>query len=192
APKSDTAASSTLQLSPSEASSEGDVHANSPTSSSSNSCFAYELDHDYENVASPCSSTASGPTYVRQPGFRHHAHEVTIPAGGSIAAGAPSSFFSSSPSSSSAANASLFSASLSPANHTPFSPCCLVEPLPMKLRALPQSFWQQPNVAHQVSPATLFPILPPLPNKDTEETLMGESRIIIVPLYGQTETLMGE
>ncbi|KAK2143948.1 hypothetical protein LSH36_798g01061 [Paralvinella palmiformis] len=37
------------------------------------------LDHDYENISSPGnSSTASGPTYVRQPGFSHHAHEVTV------------------------------------------------------------------------------------------------------------------
>ncbi len=37
-------------------------------------------DHDYENVSSPGnSSTASGPTYVRQPGFTHHAHEVSRP-----------------------------------------------------------------------------------------------------------------
>ena len=36
-------------------------------------------DHDYENVSSPGnSSTASGPTYVRQPGFTQHAHEVTV------------------------------------------------------------------------------------------------------------------
>ena len=35
------------------------------------------LDHDYENVSSPgSSSTASGPTYIRQPGFTQHAHEV--------------------------------------------------------------------------------------------------------------------
>ena len=111
APKSDTAGATTLQLSPSEASSDGDPRGNSPVSSSSNSCFAYELDHDYENVASPCSSTASGPTYVRQPGFRHHAHEVTLPAGGTAAGTASSS------SSSSGANASLFSASLSPSGN---------------------------------------------------------------------------
>ncbi len=36
-----------------------------------------DTDHDYENVSSPGnSSTASGPTYVRQPGFTQHAHEV--------------------------------------------------------------------------------------------------------------------
>ena len=38
---------------------------------------AYEHDHDYENVASPSgSSTASGPVYVRPPGFQHHAQEI--------------------------------------------------------------------------------------------------------------------
>lgn len=37
------------------------------------------LDHDYENVSSPGnSSTASGPTYARQPGFTIHAHEITV------------------------------------------------------------------------------------------------------------------
>ncbi|KAK7471430.1 hypothetical protein BaRGS_00035918 [Batillaria attramentaria] len=41
----------------------------------------------------------------------------------------------------------------------------------MKLRALPQSFWQQPNVPQQVSPATNFRVLPPLCNKDTEEDM---------------------
>ena len=36
-------------------------------------------DHDYENVSSPgSSSTASEPSYVRQPGFTHHAHEVLV------------------------------------------------------------------------------------------------------------------
>ena len=31
---------------------------------------------DYENVTSPSSSTASGPTYVRTPAFTQHAHSV--------------------------------------------------------------------------------------------------------------------
>lgn len=40
-------------------------------------CEGYEHDHDYENVASPGgSSTASGPVYVRPPGFQHHAQEI--------------------------------------------------------------------------------------------------------------------
>ena len=40
-------------------------------------CEGYDYDHDYENVASPSgNSTASGPVYVRPPGFKHPAHEI--------------------------------------------------------------------------------------------------------------------
>ena len=47
------------------------------TSSSSVHQESYALDHDYENVASPGgSSTASGPVYIRPPGFKHHAQEI--------------------------------------------------------------------------------------------------------------------
>ena len=49
----------------------------SSVNSSSSVQHAYEHDHDYENVASPSgSSTASGPVYIRPPGFRHHAQEI--------------------------------------------------------------------------------------------------------------------
>lgn len=58
--------------------------ADSPSSPSSHtlspaSSFAYEHDHDYDSVGSPCSSTASGPVYVRPPGFGHHAQEIEAP-----------------------------------------------------------------------------------------------------------------
>nr|CAD7198349.1 unnamed protein product [Timema douglasi] len=36
------------------------------------------------------------------------------------------------------------------------------DPLPMRLRALPQSFWQQPNKPTSLSPGAIFPVLPPL------------------------------
>ena len=39
----------------------------------------------------------------------------------------------------------------------------LTEPLPMKQRALPQSFWQQPNVANPQPPGIIYSTLPPLP-----------------------------
>jgi len=32
----------------------------------------------------------------------------------------------------------------------------------MKLRALPQSFWQQPNHPNSLSPGVVYPVLPPL------------------------------
>ncbi|KAF4519958.1 hypothetical protein B566_EDAN005457 [Ephemera danica] len=93
------------------------------------------------NVSSP-DSTASGPTYApRRPGFEHHAHQPKRTE--TKACGKKSS----------------------PAEKT--SPPSLQpkqkpkrEPLPMKLRALPQSFWQQPNQPTSMSPA--FPVLPPL------------------------------
>lgn len=38
---------------------------------------AYEHDHDYGDAPSPSgSSTASGPIYVRPPGFKYHAQEI--------------------------------------------------------------------------------------------------------------------
>ena len=36
----------------------------------------------------------------------------------------------------------------------------------MRLRALPQSFWQQPNNPTSVSPANAYSILPPLINRE--------------------------
>ena len=54
------------------------VSSPSPTPTPHQQAYdGYEHDHDYENVASPSgSSTASGPIYVRPPGFQHHAHEI--------------------------------------------------------------------------------------------------------------------
>jgi hypothetical protein len=37
----------------------------------------------------------------------------------------------------------------------------------MKLRALPQSFWQQPNHPNSLSPGTVYPVLPPLSSLGT-------------------------
>ena len=35
----------------------------------------------------------------------------------------------------------------------------------MKMRALPQSFWQQPNNANPLSPGAVYSVLPPLPGQ---------------------------
>ena len=39
----------------------------------------------------------------------------------------------------------------------------------MKLRALPQSFWQQPNLANPLSPGAVYSRLPPLPGQAAAE-----------------------
>ena len=38
----------------------------------------------------------------------------------------------------------------------------------MKLRALPQSFWQQPNHANPLAPGSVYSTLPPLPGQETD------------------------
>lgn len=121
----------------------------SPTPNPHQQAFdAYEHDHDYENVASPSgSSTASGPIYVRPPGFQHHAHEIRQetrrkkkkPTGlldrrEGIKSRAP----------------------------TPPKVKARRDPVPMRLRALPQSFWKQPNIPPALSPGNIFSSLPPL------------------------------
>ncbi|KAH9495117.1 hypothetical protein Btru_018210 [Bulinus truncatus] len=130
--------------------------SNSPSAS-----FAYEHDHDYENIASPASSTSSGPIYVRPPGFKHHAQEIIAP-----------SLRNNLKKKKNYATLNTLREGFKKREPTPPKLKPKREPLPMKLRALPQSFWQQPNVAHQVSPSTLFPVLPPLPSRETEDTLM--------------------
>jgi len=44
-----------------------------------------------------------------------------------------------------------------------------VEPVPMRMRALPQSIWQEPNIPHNVSPATVYPVLPPLITREGDD-----------------------
>ncbi|CAD5124800.1 DgyrCDS13063 [Dimorphilus gyrociliatus] len=119
-------------------------------------------DHDYESLGSPNSSTASGPTYVRKPGFEHHAHE----------------FQEKKPITVRRNKLMRFHASQQPAPGLRKQPAppklCKPrhkepKPLPMRLRAFPQSFWQQPNRPSHVSPAVNYPILPPLGTKDSDE-----------------------
>ncbi|PSN38352.1 hypothetical protein C0J52_06937 [Blattella germanica] len=63
------------------------------------------------------------------------------------------------------------------------------EPLPMKLRALPQSFWQQPNQTNCLSPGAVYPILPPLSSlgttKDDVENIAAGMRSTASPEEGQ-------
>ncbi|GLV34315.1 hypothetical protein CBL_00243 [Carabus blaptoides fortunei] len=49
------------------------------------------------------------------------------------------------------------------------------EPLPMKLRALPQSFWQQPNNTPSQSPGTLCPALPLLCKEEVAECITTDT-----------------
>lgn len=124
-------------------------------------CEGYEHDHDYENVASPSgSSTASGPVYVRPPGFKHHAHEIRRKKK------KPSGLLD--------RREGIKSRAPTPPKVRPKR-----EPLPMRLRALPQSFWKQPNNPIAISPGNIFSSLPPL--SSTKDDDVSDIRPITPP-----------
>ncbi|KDR22336.1 hypothetical protein L798_01992 [Zootermopsis nevadensis] len=58
----------------------------------------------------------------------------------------------------------------------------------MKLRALPQSFWQQPNNTNSLSPGAVYPVLPPLSSfgaaKDDVESVAAGVRSTSPPEDG--------
>ncbi|TRY79469.1 hypothetical protein TCAL_08923 [Tigriopus californicus] len=153
---------------------------------------------DYDSVSSPGgSSTASGPIYIRPPGFDHHAHEITCGSekgGGTQRNGSGSSAvgvtrsnsvlsrhaFTSSGGVVVKKKKGLLSADFKGADALgsggvlgkkkiegvailPTRQKSRKEPLPMKQRALPQSFWQQPNNANPQPPGIVCAALPPLP-----------------------------
>ncbi|XP_013416853.1 uncharacterized protein LOC106178273 [Lingula anatina] len=128
------------------------------TTTSSPSTPSPNASSDYENVASPGgSSTASGPIYVRPPGFAHHGQEILkTPA--------------SKPSWRKKRAILAMKEGLKKREPTPPRPKSKKDPLPMRMRALPQSFFQQPNVPHNVSPGAAYPVLPPLMNRDSDVT----------------------
>jgi hypothetical protein len=56
----------------------------------------------------------------------------------------------------------------------------LADPLPMKLRALPHSFWVQPNKPANVSPGSVYPVLPPL-TRDNDTSDRRPEMSIVTP-----------
>ncbi|XP_023227613.1 uncharacterized protein LOC111628119 [Centruroides sculpturatus] len=134
---------------------------------------------DYDDVGSPSgSSTASGPVYVRTPGFENHGHSVRVKPPQSRRGSYESqkdgkeAIQTQGQSSCKKKKNSIISihdmSCLQEKGQTHKSKQ-RKEPLPMKLRALPQSFWQQPNNASNVSPAIVVPMLPPLFKHDTAD-----------------------
>eukprot|EP00090_Calanus_glacialis_P000500 TRINITY_DN10302_c0_g1_i1.p1 TRINITY_DN10302_c0_g1~~TRINITY_DN10302_c0_g1_i1.p1 ORF type:complete len:412 (-),score=97.72 TRINITY_DN10302_c0_g1_i1:1088-2323(-) len=59
------------------------------------------------------------------------------------------------------------------------------EPLPMKMRALPQSFWQQPNNANPLSPGAVYSTLPPLPGQAGPDTELLEHIPALADVAGE-------
>ncbi|XP_002737352.1 uncharacterized protein LOC100370222 [Saccoglossus kowalevskii] len=117
---------------------------------------------------SPCSSTNSGPTYVRTAGFKHHGHTFYKLHRTKQPKHKKKKHMISTESlitTSFKKKRDPLAALGGPIHRTKPKK----EPLPMKLRALPQSFWQQPNAVNTASPANMFKILPPLYKQETGE-----------------------
>ncbi|XP_022085540.1 uncharacterized protein LOC110976517 [Acanthaster planci] len=136
---------------------------------------------DLEDIPpSPCSSTSSGPIYVRPAGFNHHAQEIvqavpfrscrSVKLKKKIKKNALTTdnlpcqqgTFSGFDQNNNTNNNNVRTAAPpSKAKQKPKK-----DPLPMKLRALPQSFWQQPNSVNAVPPGSMYTVLPPVCKTD--------------------------
>ena len=255
--------SSSASSSPSSAhlnSSESELAVSSPSSSPSSLSFKSQkssIDHEYTNsslsAASPTSccsssatndvgidlhddnsSTASEPTYARQPGFEHHAHEVVVmqklphatpkslanvnmnktmlnklkkgETCSSLLSKQQQQLQKNEPKSTNKAKKKLCMMNSDVANLNvginggetvsgseladrqnvqlkPISNRAKREPLPMRLRALPMSFWQQPNQPN-VSPGVMY--LPPLFKNEIESVESNDE------LISEENKLIGE
>nr|XP_054768816.1 uncharacterized protein LOC129276461 [Lytechinus pictus] len=60
-----------------------------------------------------------------------------------------------------------------------------VEPIPMRLRALPQSFWQQPNTVNSASPGSMYSVLPPLCKMEQSNSDLADIRPVTPPSDGE-------
>ncbi|XP_038061427.1 uncharacterized protein LOC119732108 [Patiria miniata] len=156
-----------------------------PSTSLSGSSSEGENSDLEEIPPSPCSSTSSGPIYIRPAGFNHHAQEIQA------------TTFRSSRSvklkkkikkNTVVADNPLYQQGIHvgidrnnncnnnnvrtavPPNKIKQKP--KKDPLPMKLRALPQSFWQQPNTVNTVPPGSMYTVLPPV--SKTDQPVLGD------------------
>ncbi|XP_035696567.1 uncharacterized protein LOC118429997 isoform X1 [Branchiostoma floridae] len=165
--------------------SSGKRGASAPVSSSDEEEIEKEVQEpkeDYENIASPCSSTSSGPVYERQPGFEKHGHEVVVPRRPKIKhkikrkkmanfmLGGDHDFYT-------ASRGRRKDGTMVPTPPSKGKP--KRDTVPMRLRALPQSFWQQPNNMNNNSPGSLYPVLPPVVNKEVSDEDLGQ--VVSVP-----------
>ncbi|XP_078695954.1 uncharacterized protein LOC144924524 isoform X1 [Branchiostoma floridae x Branchiostoma belcheri] len=164
--------------------SSGKRGAPAPVSSSDEEEIEKEVQEkeEYENIASPCSSTSSGPVYERQPGFEKHGHEVVVPRRPKIKhkikrkkmtnfmLGGDHDFYT-------ASRGRRKDGTMVPTPPSKGKP--KRDTVPMRLRALPQSFWQQPNNMNNNSPGSLYPVLPPVVNKEVSDEYLGQ--VVSVP-----------
>ncbi|XP_071501128.1 uncharacterized protein [Diadema antillarum] len=164
-----------------------------PTCSLSGSSSSEGEGSDQEDIPpSPCSSTSSGPTYVRPPGFTHHGQEIKVDHKPKVNVRIkrkikrqsmmkdvlPKSHVTSHPVVSKGAPKEEKGAVpvLPPSSIGGMKTKVRKEPIPMRLRALPQSFWQQPNTVNSASPGSMYSVLPPLCKMEQSNSDLSEVR----------------
>ncbi|KAG1669158.1 hypothetical protein GQR58_017591 [Nymphon striatum] len=127
---------------------------------------------DYDSVSSPGgSSTSSGPIYIRTPGFEHHAHSFEASRQVQEQPGSAKNGRKSKIHGKIGDKKKTIHDSTALTNGTPKKSCKLNvdkkskvnrEPVPMRMRDLPKSFWEQPNKPCQDPPGLMTAVLPPL------------------------------
>ncbi|XP_067946666.1 uncharacterized protein [Watersipora subatra] len=111
--------------------------------------------------ASSSCSGSSGPIYIRPPGFKYHAQEVTRPRQKKKKKTFPINQTQTVVLS--RQQTELYKKrDATPPKHRQIKR----DPVPMRLRAFPQSFWKEPNQPVGVAPGHCLKVLPPLAIKD--------------------------
>lgn len=164
-----------------------------PTCSLSGSSSSEGEGSDHEDIPpSPCSSTSSGPTYVRPSGFKHHGQEIKVEPRPKVNVrikrkikrqSMMKDILTITPPSHVAAHNQVTKVTskeekggihvLPPSG---MKTKIRKDPIPMRLRALPQSFWQQPNTVNPASPGSMYSVLPPLCKMEQTNSDIAEVR----------------
>eukprot|EP00057_Strongylocentrotus_purpuratus_P035659 XP_800421.2 PREDICTED: uncharacterized protein LOC586927 [Strongylocentrotus purpuratus] len=172
-----------------------------PTCSLSGSSSSEGEGSDHEEIPpSPCSSTSSGPTYVRPPGFKHHGQEIKvqeqrpkvntsvrikrkIKRQSMMKDVLPLSHVTSHPVTKVTMEEKTTGVQVLPPSGMKTK--VRKEPIPMRLRALPQSFWQQPNTVNSASPGSMYSVLPPLCKMEQSNSDLADIRPVTPPSDGE-------
>ncbi|XP_033122490.1 uncharacterized protein LOC117121396 [Anneissia japonica] len=155
-----------------------------PAPLSSESDEGEVLDLDEKPPSSPSSSTSSGPIYVRPPGFNNHGKDIKLKKQDTLLK--TKKKLKLQPFSSEFAIAST---RFKPQSSEGGSQKHVVnkqlkpkrDPMPMRRRALPQSFWQQPNSPASLPPGSTYTVLPPLWKHEKTNEDLSEVRPVTPP-----------
>ncbi|XP_071945950.1 uncharacterized protein [Antedon mediterranea] len=140
-------------------------------------------DHDSKAPLSPSSSTSSGPIYVRPPGFTYHGKDIKLKKQDVLKTKKKLRLqsLSANDNNNNAHTASSLSKEEIKKDGSNRQIKQKREPMPMRRRALPQSFWQQPNNPTMLPPGSNYTVLPPLWKHEKTNEDLSEVRPVTPP-----------